>query len=70
MPATELGHHGIPVDDIEVARELELAQAHRAQMQGLGIVLLEVVRTVHEAVVVDAVPDSEHVPDLVAHQQA
>ena len=63
-------HPRQPVPDLEPDGGGELPQAHRAEVAGLPEGLVVGVGAIHRAVVVDAVFDAEHVPDLVDHDSA
>src|ERR1035441_8857427 len=55
----------ITLHHIEANAELELPQAHRAKVQRAAVALLEVVGAIHDAVEIDAVGQTEHVPGLM-----
>lgn len=57
----------VSLQDIELQVGLELAKADRAQLHRLAQVFLQVVGAIHDAVVVDAVPNPEHVANLMHH---
>lgn len=46
---------------------LELSEAYHAVVEWPRLALLNVIAPVHPALVVGAMPDSEHVPDLMSH---
>ena len=55
---------------IESDGVLQLAVADAAVVEGPRLTLPDVVAPVHPALVVDAVADAEHVPDLMRHHLA
>ena len=57
----------VPFEDIKFNIGLHFSKADYAEVHGFFAGLLVVVAAVHEAVVEDAVSDSEHVGDLVGH---
>ena len=66
----QLDKLAVALAGVEADRVLQLAVADAAVVEGPRLALSDVVATIHSTLIVDAVPDAEHVTDLMGHHLA